>query len=104
MRNAYPRALALLPREVRQAASVCTSASSDWNRVKALRLRTDLEGPQPKTPEEALRKQAEQAGRTRVIPVYKSDGTTKIGVFVLEPAPSVTPWRAADPSPIGVGN
>jgi len=46
-------------------------------------LRTDLEGPVPSTPAEALRMQAAQAGKDRVIPVYESDGTTQIGVFVI---------------------
>jgi hypothetical protein len=45
-------------------------------------LRTDLEGPVPKTPQEALSQQAAQAGKDQVIPVYESDGTTQIGVFI----------------------
>lgn len=44
-------------------------------------LRTELNGPTPSSPEEALRWQAEQAGKSRVIPVYESDGVTQIGVF-----------------------
>jgi hypothetical protein len=47
-------------------------------------LRTDLEWPNPKTPEEALRIQAARAGKSRWIPVYLSDGATKIGVFECE--------------------
>jgi len=43
--------------------------------------RKELNGPKPSSPEEALRWQAEQAGRSRVIPVYESDGVTQIGVF-----------------------
>lgn len=46
-------------------------------------LRTDLEGPVPSTPAEALRMQAAAAGNDREIPVYESDGTTQIGVFVI---------------------
>ncbi|MDP2232440.1 MAG: hypothetical protein Q8K89_02300 [Actinomycetota bacterium] len=44
-------------------------------------LRTELNGPTPSSPEEALRWQAEQAGKSRVVPVYESDGVTQIGVF-----------------------
>jgi len=47
-------------------------------------LRTDLEGPEPKTPQEALRIQAARAGTAQEIPVYLSDGITKVGVFVIE--------------------
>ena len=46
-------------------------------------LRSDLEGPMPTSPQEALRQQAAQAGKSETIPVYQSDGTTKIGVFVI---------------------
>ena len=44
--------------------------------------RTDLEGPAPSSPEEALRWQAEQAGQRRAVPVFESDGVTRIGEFV----------------------
>jgi hypothetical protein len=47
-------------------------------------LRDDLEGPDPKTPEEAVRLQAARSGTSREIPVYLSDGKTEIGVFVIE--------------------
>jgi hypothetical protein len=47
-------------------------------------LRADLEGPEPRTPEEALRLQAAQGGRPREIPVYLADGHTGIGVFLIE--------------------
>ena len=47
-------------------------------------LRTDLEGPEPKTPQEALRIQAARAGTAQEIPVYLSDGITNVGVFVIE--------------------
>ncbi|MDZ4170490.1 MAG: hypothetical protein U1E26_12695 [Coriobacteriia bacterium] len=57
-------------------------------------LATELSGPVPSSPEEALRWQAEQGGRSRFVPVYEADGVTQIGVFeigggtqVLEPAP-----------------
>jgi hypothetical protein len=46
-------------------------------------LRTDLEGKEPLTPEEALLLQSAQAGKDTVIPVYKADGRTRIGVFVV---------------------
>lgn len=52
-------------------------------------LRTDLEEPAPKSPEEALARQAAEAGKSRVIPVYKSDGVTQIGVFVIQPGSGV---------------
>jgi len=38
------------------------------------------------SPSEALAWQAEQAGKSRVIPVYDVDGTTKIGTFTITPA------------------
>ena len=46
-------------------------------------LGTELNGPTPSSPEEALRWQAEQAGKSRVVPVYESDGVTQIGVFSI---------------------
>jgi len=52
-------------------------------------LSTDLAGPTPNSPEEAGRWQVEQGGKDRVIPVYESDGATKIGVFRIGgPGPS----------------
>ena len=45
-------------------------------------LRTDLE-ESPATPQQALALQAAHAGRDQVIPVFLSDGVTKIGVFVI---------------------
>jgi hypothetical protein len=44
---------------------------------------TDLDGPVPATPQEALWIQAAGGGKKRVIPVYQSDGTTQIGDFVI---------------------
>jgi len=44
-------------------------------------LSTDLAGPEPSTPEEALVWQAERGSEPRTIPVYESDGLTQIGVF-----------------------
>ena len=52
--------------------------------------RVDLEGPEPKTPEEALRLQAAQGGKPRAIPVYLSDGKTAIGVFLCEYGPGMS--------------
>lgn len=49
-------------------------------------LRADLEPSAPKTPAEALAHQAAQqaaALENATIPVYTSDGTTQIGIFVL---------------------
>lgn len=45
--------------------------------------RTDLEGPVPSSPAEALRMQAERGDATQTVPVYLEDGTTQIGVFVF---------------------
>jgi hypothetical protein len=59
------------------------------NGVTGYVLKTDLDGPTPKTPEEALRQQAAQAGTERVIPVYQSDGVTQIGVFVIGGKPAI---------------
>lgn len=39
----------------------------------------ELDGPVPRTPEEA----AKYTARTRTIPVYKSDGSTRIGWFTI---------------------
>lgn len=53
-------------------------------------LARDLREPTPRSPEEALRRQAEQEGKVHLIPVYESDGITRIGVFSLRgdaPAP-----------------
>jgi hypothetical protein len=47
--------------------------------------KTDLDGPLPRTPEEALKQQSAQEGKDRVIPVYQSDGMTQIGVFAVSP-------------------
>ena len=47
-------------------------------------LSTDLAGPTPSSPEEAVRWQVEQAGKTTTIPVYQSDGVTQIGAFEIE--------------------
>ncbi|MGV8083237.1 MAG: hypothetical protein AB2L09_06370 [Coriobacteriia bacterium] len=46
--------------------------------------KADLYGPVPSSPEEALRLQAENAGKDIVIPVYEVDGETQIGVFVIQ--------------------
>jgi hypothetical protein len=50
----------------------------------------DLEGPQPSSPEQAVR----MSGSDRVIPLYAEDGTTVIGTYTLssgDPAPSSEP-------------
>jgi uncharacterized iron-regulated membrane protein len=62
-------------------------------------LRTDLEGPTPTTPQEALSEQAAQAGKDQAIPVYLSDGTTKIGVFIVSHSGQATEMQASSPSP-----
>jgi len=45
--------------------------------------RTDLAGPMPTSPEQAVEWSRQDAGQTHTIPVYESDGTTKIGEFVV---------------------
>lgn len=44
---------------------------------------TDLDGPLPATPQEALWIQNAGRGKQRVVPVYKSDGVTRVGDFVV---------------------
>ena len=44
---------------------------------------TDYKDPQPKSPEEAAQWTLDHHGKTRTIPVYDQDGTTKIGEFVI---------------------
>jgi len=51
--------------------------------------RIDLFGEMPKTPEEALRLQAERDARgSYTIPLYANDGKTIIGEFLMEPGTS----------------
>jgi len=45
-------------------------------------LESDLQGPEHKTPEEALQWQSQQK-MDRSIPVYEKDGTTIIGEFIM---------------------
>ncbi|MCB2174462.1 MAG: hypothetical protein KQH57_01510 [Actinomycetales bacterium] len=56
--------------------------------------RAELEGPMPTSPAQAVQWQAEDVGKSHTIGVYASDGTTRIGDFVVpglartgEPAP-----------------
>ncbi len=44
--------------------------------------RADLDGPTPRSPEEAILWQTERSGVERVVPVYRPDGITRIGEFV----------------------
>lgn len=46
--------------------------------------RTDLEGPEPSSPSEAVAQQRAQGDRPRSIPVYEADGVTQIGVFLID--------------------
>ncbi len=64
-------------------------------------LATDLEGPTPSSPEEALAWQAARAGKAWVIPVYQSDGITQIGVFELGAAS--TSSETSLPSGVRIG-
>lgn len=60
-------------------------------------LKTDLDGPEqmPKTPEEA--EAINEAGlRGRTIPVYESDGTTQVGVFMVGGPGTKTVGKMAD--------
>lgn len=54
------------------------------NGVEGYVLRDEFHGPLPSSPEEALRWQAEDVGQTHTIGVYASDGTTRVGSFVVE--------------------
>lgn len=45
--------------------------------------RADLQPVAPKSPAEALATQARMAGAVQQIPVYESDGKTRIGVFII---------------------
>jgi hypothetical protein len=47
-------------------------------------LSADLAGPEPTSPEEAVRWQAERGSEPRTIPVYESDGITQVGVFEID--------------------
>jgi hypothetical protein len=74
----------------READLVRVAATN--NRV-GYSLSSDLRGPVPRSPEEALRWQAAQGDKSRFVPVYEADGVTQIGVFeigggtdLLEPA------------------
>lgn len=48
---------------------------------------TDLDGPLPATPQEALWIQNAGRGKQREVPVYKSDGVTRVGDFVVGGVP-----------------
>jgi len=52
------------------------------NGERGYALKTDLEGPTPSSPEDAVRQTMNQTSRT--IPVYESDGTTLIGEFLID--------------------
>jgi hypothetical protein len=58
-------------------------------------LQADLNGPMPKTPEEAVASN-EASLRGYTIPVYESDGTTQIGVFQVGGAGSKAGGTMAD--------
>ncbi|MHB1342636.1 MAG: hypothetical protein ACYCX5_12895 [Coriobacteriia bacterium] len=47
-------------------------------------LSADLAGPEPSSPEEAVRWQAERGSEPRTIPVYESDGITQVGVCQID--------------------
>lgn len=47
--------------------------------------RTDLEGPEPSSPAAAVAQEKARGGKPRVIPVYKVDGVTQIGVSESDP-------------------
>lgn len=65
---------------------ICVEAT---NGLVGYSLRTDLEDPDPSSPEEAVRIQASRAGASRFVPVYRVDGETQIGVFVIDYAEPV---------------
>ena len=70
----------------------CTSPETEPDLVKALgvdgtegyALNKDLNGEEPKTPEEALAIQAKLPPEGRVIPLYAKDGKTVIGEFRIK--------------------
>lgn len=47
--------------------------------------KTELNGPEPTSPADALAQQEANEGKSRSIPVYESDGDTVIGEFVIGP-------------------
>jgi hypothetical protein len=46
--------------------------------------KTDLEGPMPSSPAQAIKQQQSLGAKT--VPVYAVDGTTRIGQFVITPS------------------
>jgi hypothetical protein len=61
-------------------------------------LRTDLDGPMPTSPSQAI---AMNTAPPRTIPVYESDGVTQIGVFVVGGA-SATAEPSTEPATVSV--
>ena len=69
-------------------------AATATNGKEGYVYRTELEGPMPTSPAQAVQWTREDAGQTHTIPVYESDGITQIGEFSVgglartgEPAP-----------------
>lgn len=49
---------------------------------------SELDGPVPTSPADALAQQEAEAGRSRSVPVYESDGETVIGEFLVGGSPA----------------
>ncbi|WP_166880177.1 DUF4175 domain-containing protein [Salinibacterium sp. ZJ450] len=60
--------------------------ADDGTAIEGYARASDMEQPMPSSPEEALRSQEEHQAKHpngREVPVYKSDGTTRIGTFTI---------------------
>jgi hypothetical protein len=56
----------------------------DDGKTQGFVLTSDFIGPQPQTPEEAVRIQNEVNSKPRTIPLYAKDGVTVIGTFTIQ--------------------
>lgn len=56
----------------------------DDGKTQGFVLKSDFIGPQPQTPEEAVRIQNEVNSKPRTIPLYAKDGVTVIGTFTIQ--------------------
>ena len=61
-------------------------AAYGTNGIRGYVRSSDLEGPSPQTPQEAMAQQAQtEASHGRTIALYAQDGKTVIGGFFVEP-------------------
>lgn len=56
----------------------------DDGKTQGYVLKSDFLGPQPRTPEEAIKIQNEVNSKPRTIPLYAKDGITVIGTFTIQ--------------------